>query len=78
MFLWGGGGDRPVIAEALKCRKMPLLKLGAFLQSKITSTRKCFPLIPAAQKVYPASGRRNSKRAPVDDMGNNRQPSNKT
>ena len=67
-----------LIAEAVKCREMPLLKLGAFLQSKITSTRKCFPFIPTAQKVYPASGRRSSKRAPVDDMGNNRLPSNKT
>ena len=54
------------------------IKIRGLLQSKITSTRKCFPFIPTAQKLYPASGRGSSKRAPVDDMGNNRQPSNKT
>ena len=55
------------------------IKIRGLLQSKITSTRKCFPLIPTtAQKEYPASGRGSSKRAPMDDMGNNRQPSNKT
>ena len=26
-------------------------------------------------KVYPASGRRSSKRVPVEDLGNNRHPS---
>ena len=26
-------------------------------------------------KVYPASGRRSSKRVPVEDLGNNRRPS---
>ena len=69
-----GGGDRAVVAEALICRKT----LGPFLQRKITSTRNFVPFIPTAQKVYPVSGRRSSKRAPVDDVGNNRQPSNKT
>ena len=53
------------------------IKIRGLLQSKITSTRKCFPLIPTAQKEYPASGRGSSKRAPMDDMGNNRQPQTK-
>ena len=32
---------------------MPLLKLGAFLQSKITSTRKCFPFHSDCPKSIP-------------------------
>ena len=35
----------------------------------------CNEVLPKVAKVYPASGRRSSKRVPVEDLGNNRHPS---
>ena len=56
------------------------IKIRGLLQSKITSTRKCFPLIPTAQKEYPASGRGLVKGHPwmiwviIDNLKQNRSP----